>query len=179
MSEFISFPKIPRLSRECVITEKIDGTNAQVYITDDMQVFFGSRNRWVTTESDNYGFAKWATANLDELKKMGPGRHYGEWWGNGIQRGYGVPDKRFWLFNVGRWRGAADLPSCCGVVPVLYDGPFSESAVNLAVETLRLNGSVAVPGFMNPEGVVVYHTQSKQLYKKTLVDDHHAKGQVA
>jgi hypothetical protein len=28
--EFAGFPKIARLSRECVITEKIDGTNAQI-----------------------------------------------------------------------------------------------------------------------------------------------------
>ena len=32
---FSQFPKMARLSREIVITEKIDGTNAQVLITDD------------------------------------------------------------------------------------------------------------------------------------------------
>ena len=37
MTEFQPFPKIPRLSREIVITEKIDGTNAQILITDDGQ----------------------------------------------------------------------------------------------------------------------------------------------
>jgi hypothetical protein len=30
--EFVEFQKIPRLKREIVITEKIDGTNAQVFI---------------------------------------------------------------------------------------------------------------------------------------------------
>jgi hypothetical protein len=29
MNEFVEFPKIARLSREMIITEKIDGTNAQ------------------------------------------------------------------------------------------------------------------------------------------------------
>jgi hypothetical protein len=29
MSDFIPFPKIPRLRRDIVITEKIDGTNVQ------------------------------------------------------------------------------------------------------------------------------------------------------
>ena len=32
--EFIEFPKMARLSRECVITEKIDGTNAQIFIEE-------------------------------------------------------------------------------------------------------------------------------------------------
>mgnify|MGYP002129949175 CR=1 FL=1 len=32
--EFLEFPKMPRLSREIIITEKIDGTNAQLLITE-------------------------------------------------------------------------------------------------------------------------------------------------
>jgi hypothetical protein len=36
--EFQPFAKIARLSRECVITEKIDGTNAQVYIDESGEV---------------------------------------------------------------------------------------------------------------------------------------------
>ena len=35
MSDFIEFPKMARLTRECIITEKIDGTNAQIAITED------------------------------------------------------------------------------------------------------------------------------------------------
>ena len=34
LPEFVPFPKIPRLYKECVITEKIDGTNGVIYITD-------------------------------------------------------------------------------------------------------------------------------------------------
>ena len=30
MEEFVGFPKIPRLTRDCVITEKLDGTNASI-----------------------------------------------------------------------------------------------------------------------------------------------------
>jgi hypothetical protein len=29
---FQDFGKIPRLTRQCVVTEKLDGTNAQVFI---------------------------------------------------------------------------------------------------------------------------------------------------
>jgi hypothetical protein len=44
-NEFAEFPKMARLSRECIITEKIDGTNAQICITDDGQMLVGSRTR--------------------------------------------------------------------------------------------------------------------------------------
>lgn len=176
MVDFEAFPKIPRLTRECVITEKLDGTNAQVFISDDLsEVAFGSRNRWITVENDNYGFARWATENLDELKKLGPGRHYGEWWGLGIQRTYGLKEKRFTLFNVGRWENET-LPACVSLVPVLYRGEFHDTAINHALANLRDGGSVAAPGFMDPEGIVIYHTQSKSLYKKTLNGDETYKG---
>lgn len=36
--EFKPFPKMPRLSRECIITEKIDGTNASILITEGKDV---------------------------------------------------------------------------------------------------------------------------------------------
>jgi hypothetical protein len=93
--EFTPFPKLARLSREIVITEKIDGTNAQICITEDGQMFVGSRTRWITPEDDNYGFAKWANANREELLRLGPGSHFGEWWGQGIQRKYNMTEKLF------------------------------------------------------------------------------------
>src|SRR4051812_22881421 len=121
--EFEAFPKMPRLSREMVITEKIDGTNAQVFITPvdilgaqtcnvpwiatigGLAIAAGSRTRWLapTGQGDNFGFAAWVQANVEELITLGPGRHFGEWWGKGIQRGYGLAEKKFSLFNVGRW----------------------------------------------------------------------------
>lgn len=103
---FVEFPKLARAARQCIITEKIDGTNAQVYISDDgFTMKVGSRTRWITPQDDNFGFAAWVEANREELMKLGPGRHYGEWWGSGIQRAYGLPkgERRFSLFNVSRW----------------------------------------------------------------------------
>jgi hypothetical protein len=40
-----------------------------------------------------------------------------------------------------------------------------------ALEQLKANGSVAAPGFMNPEGVVAYHTPSQTLFKATIEKD--------
>ena len=174
--EFEPFQKIARLSRGCAITEKIDGTNAQVCITDDGQVLAGSRNRWLTVESDNFGFARWVQENRVELLKLGPGRHFGEWWGSGIQRRYGLTERRFSLFNAERWKDEATRPACCHVVPVLYVGVFHDDAVERALDQLRVHGSAAAPGFMDPEGVVVYHGASRTLFKKTLKGDAEPKG---
>lgn len=75
---FIPFDKIPRLKRGCVITEKIDGTNAQVVVGEDGSVRAGSRKRWITPEDDNFGFAAWVRRNEEELRELGPGQHFGE-----------------------------------------------------------------------------------------------------
>lgn len=167
--EFKEFPSIARLSRDIIVTEKLDGTNAQVHITDDGHIFAGSRTRWITPEDDNYGFARWVIEHKDELLTLGPGSHFGEWWGSGIQRKYGLTgtDKRFSLFNVSRWTHN-ERPSCCHVVPTLYTGVFDTSVIDNILNDLIINGSTAAPGFMKPEGVVIYHIASKTLFKKTL-----------
>jgi hypothetical protein len=268
--EFQEFKKIPRLSRDIVITEKIDGTSGvvcvgkilkikdianvsndyynivlkiidnklgfevkdtgcgsltgdtiitsqfkvdnQVLITlfgEDLPkiielleksvsiIYAGSRNRWLWSSSqaevcnDNSGFAKWVKDNKKEILKLGVGFHYGEWWGNGIQRGYGLAkdDKRFSLFNTGRWVIKDDglpiedirelyknsnleyCPDCCNVVPVLYRGEFNTNMINIVLELLKSTGSHAVPGYMKPEGIVIYHSASGLMFKKTCEND--------
>ena len=194
VTEFKEFPKMSRLSREVIISEKIDGTNASICITEDGQMLIGSRTRWITPEDDNYGFARWATAHKDELMTLGVGRHFGEWWGSGIQRGYGLTNgvKHFSLFNVARWclhgetpqRITTDdpriekyqdvLPACCSLVPKLFIGLFTTDACDRALLALSTNGSAASPGYMKPEGIVVYHTHARVGFKKTLDhDDRH------
>ena len=175
---FEAFPKIPRLNRTIIITEKIDGTNAQVHVTAEGEVFAGSRNRWITIENDNQGFACWVKLHEAELREgLGIGTHFGEWFGAGIQRRYGLLEKRFSLFNTHRWKDG-QRPAICGVVPTLYIGAFSQAAIQEALDDLRLHGSKAVPGFMNPEGIIVFHTASSTMYKKTLKNDEQPKSKV-
>jgi hypothetical protein len=194
--EFESFEKIPRLKRGCVISEKIDGTNAQVLIVQDemgpmasnipfsssiayvgdLAIFAGSRSRFIKPDDDNFGFAAWVKAHAEELAGLGPGRHFGEWWGSGIQRRYGLTEKRFSLFNSGRWNEESPPPGCCHVAPVLYSGDFTTDAADGALQRLRESGSVAAPGFMKPEGIVVYHTASRSMYKVTIEKDAEPKG---
>lgn len=173
MTDFVDFPKMARLSRRVIISEKIDGTNAQVFIGEDGTMKFGSRTRWITPEDDNYGFARWATAHADELRELGPGRHFGEWWGQGIQRGYGLTEKRFSLFNVSRW--AESRPACCHVVPVLFDGIWCGNEPIKYIHALKNFGSIAAPGFMKPEGLVVFHVAAGIGFKKTIEKDEMSK----
>lgn len=209
---FTPFPKMPRLSRECIITEKIDGTNASIYICETGEtppekaivswktggqcfaMFAGSRTRWITPGDDNFGFAAWVRDNADQLQQLGPGHHFGEWWGRGIQRGYGITDRRFSLFNVSRWAlhgtepqtiPTADprivktqdvLPACCDLVPILYRGEFQTSMANSLIYDLSENGSQAAPGFMKPEGLVMYHIAGNVGFKKTIEKDNEPKG---
>jgi hypothetical protein len=188
--EFESFPKMPRLNREIIITEKIDGTNAQIHITEDGQFLVGSRNKYITPENDNAGFARWAYENKDELMKLGYGRHFGEWWGAGIQRRYGLSEKRFSLFNTTRWADPSVRPACCHIVPELYRGPLTrevsddytfcveEPAWLRVLSELNISGSKAAPGFMDPEGIIVYHTAAGISFKVTLEDDESPKSLV-
>jgi hypothetical protein len=207
--EFQEFPKIARLSREVIVTEKIDGTNAQIMVVElegfpllvegflwqagGLALFAGSRTKWITPECDNHGFARWAYDHRQELMGLGPGRHFGEWWGAGIQRGYGLPkgEKRFSLFNTIRWclsdqepqrietgdprieKYQQRLPACCHLVPVLCRSLFDNVDFDEILRQLSIAGSAASPGFMNPEGIVAYHVAGNVAFKKTLGNDGH------
>lgn len=194
--EFRAFPKIPRLNKPIIVTEKIDGTNGCVvisqYVADRDGIVPGrllqgtenigggwwlvraqSRNRFVEPGNDNQGFAAWVYENAVSLvHDLGEGYHYGEWWGQGIQRGYGLDHKRFSLFNTSRWVDADfDTPNLA-VVPVLVeDDTFNPLTVHAATAKLKAHGSVAAPGFTRPEGVVVFHTAANQPFKVLLEND--------
>ena len=201
---FEPFAKISRLSRPIIITEKLDGSNGQIYIqshaeyeaendevfgkgncgsepgivTHDFIIRVGSRKRWLgpAKSEDHFGFFKWAHENCDELVTLGSGRHYGEWWGQGIQRNYGLDEKRFSLFNTHRW--AETRPECCHCVPIVGTGDvFDTAAVDFALNILSTTGSHAAPGFMRPEGVVVFHPHGNVLFKKTIENDELSKYQ--
>jgi len=195
--EFQPWPKTPRYNRPIIVTEKIDGTNGQVYIGENGEFAVGSRKRWVTPENDNFGFASWAYHHADELiEGLGPGRHFGEWWGSGIQRGYGCQygEKHFSLFNTSRWKHTLgnglyqdrvikpslnptiqepleELPDIEGLylVPVLaWLLPFNHFHPEDLLHYLEDVGSLASTGFKKPEGIVIYHIAARSAFKVTL-----------
>ena len=83
MPQFEGFPKIARLNRDMVVTEKIDGTNAAIGINGE-EIWAQSRKRLITPEDDNFGFAAWVQKNAYALRLiLGDGLHFGEYWGLG------------------------------------------------------------------------------------------------
>jgi hypothetical protein len=200
--EFKGFSKIPRLSRDIIISEKIDGTNGLIYIDEANNIFAESKNRFLwgsiqdEIHNDNHGFAGWVKANKEELLKLGKGYHYGEWWGKGIQRGYGLEEKRFSLFNVSRWcmyneepkvinidpktkveKYQERAPACCYIVPILYEGMFNTDIIESQLNHLKEVGSYASHGFMKPEGIIIYHKAGGYYFKKTIENDEKGKDQ--
>lgn len=174
---FKAWPKIPRLVNERFhVTEKIDGTNACIIIQEtkaditnvlaqyqENDIEFGiwaqSRTRIITPEDDNYGFAKWVQGNAEQLiKDLGVGYHFGEWWGRGIQRQYNLTEKRFSLFN------PTKQSSICHNVPKILETDIMPDDQKL-LNHIKNHGSFAAPGFMNPEGLVVYAEQAKTHWK--------------
>lgn len=193
MIEFKKLPSLSRLFRQMVVTEKMDGTQSTIIFqqwdgdpgegrpTEALlgpdgtlyEVGAQSKNRLLLpgAQTDNYGFAEWVLGYRYELfDLLGPGRHSGEWWGRGIQRNYGLEYRNFSLFNPAklgdhtRWIGGAVV----GSVPTLFEGPFSTEYVEELGCVLQEEGSSAVPGFMKPEGLVVFHVASGQSFKFTL-----------
>ncbi len=212
IAEFTPFPKISRLFRPVVITEKIDGTNAAVVVSpappynhDDeevvgpgiiintnghkmdgfqsLYVYAQSRKQVISPEKDNFGFATWVREHARELAVgLGEGVHFGEWWGSGIQRRYGLDHKRFSLFNTARWPSpianggynddGTRRPDCCHTVPVLAElETFDTAAIKAQLLKLDSFGSYAAPGFMDPEGVVAFHKAGNLLFKVTIKND--------
>jgi hypothetical protein len=168
VTEFVPFPKIQRFSKVSVtLTEKIDGTNAAIGIGPDGEFWTQSRNRIVTPgkATDNAGFAGFAHHCKDELiELLGPGLHFGEWWGVGIQRGYDRTFRTFSLFNTHRWKNVSEeitskglsIGNVVDVVPVLYQGPLDTREIDHVLDDLFVGGSRAAPGYQNPEGAMAY-----------------------
>lgn len=184
--EFKAFSKIEQLGKlNMFITQKIHGTNAQIFIkkneppkemsldslvfsldgTDIYEIYVGSRNKWITPKDDNAGFASFVYENCEEFaRKLGPGQHFGEWAGPKINSGEGLKEKVFILFDFWKFPPERELPPQTIVVPVLYQGKTDLSVIDTVMEDLRVNGSKVAPGYMNPEGVVI--TIAGTRYKK-------------
>lgn len=180
LGEMLVWPKIQRLGNEqMVVTEKLDGTSGCLFFSEEGEMHVQSRNRILSPEKDNAGFCAWAVENHESLfADLGPGYAFGEWWGAGIQRRYGMDRKVFSLFNTHRW-GARNNAAMAGheeakwatpnlsVVPLLWTGPVDTEVLRVVAAELYLHGSVAVPGWDAPEGVVAYLAASRVSWKIT------------
>ena len=176
---FRAWSKIPRLENEIYyITEKIDGTNGAIIIQDSavedgkilaransFYIWAQSRTRLITPEDDNFSFAKWVKDNAEQLiSDLGVGYHYGDWWGKGINRGYGLEERRFSLFN------PTKHSDVCYHVPKIaaVSAEALIETIQDEIEQLKM-GSYAAPGYMRPEGLVIYAEKAKT-YWKVIID---------
>jgi len=147
---------------------KLDGTNASVWF-DGEKVCCGSRNRVLSPDSDNAGFAKWLesdTAEARALREYVVGRPlilYGEWLVPHTLKTYRQEAwKRFWIFDVfdidaGRYhsyddyctldRHGLDVVQCLGAI----NSPTDEQLQRL-VET---NTFLIAEGAGVGEGIVL------------------------
>lgn len=102
-------------------TPKIHGTNAAIGLDKEGKFFCQSRNNIITPENDNLAFAYYAYENESILRavlqSLGDyNEHviiYGEWAGQGIQKGVGISgvERSFFMFRAkvdGSW--IKDLP---------------------------------------------------------------------
>jgi hypothetical protein len=168
-------------------------SDAPVMVGVSAGIWAGSKNQWLGPDGDNFGFGRWVRDNATALiETLGGGIHRGEWWGSGIQTGYGLPkgERRFSLFNTSKWTspGAyvagqtspdavvlddAAIPGL-GVVPVLeayVDGHDLNATMISWLDLLQYQGSHAAPGFMDAEGVVAYQPSSGSCFKATIRND--------
>lgn len=188
---FEKFSKIRRIDGlKMWVTEKINGTNGQILVDDEaVQILcVGSRGRPILPDvpaarhpvtgrtvrddagkpvipkqvRDNFGFA--CQVYQDEewvAEALGPGRHYGEWAGPGIQKNpLDLPTRLFFLFSRSDRYDTDGLVfiDWLRLVPELYEGPLDFDQVEMIMDDLLEQGTYvadAGPDARAPEGVVV------------------------
>jgi hypothetical protein len=196
LDSFKEFSKMQRLEKATIlITQKLHGTNASVWITainpvmvvpENFKPFVttdgefvvrpAKRTSFIDLENDNFGFAKFVAKNKDALARcLGPGTWFGEWVGPGINSGEGLKEKQFALFNtmalddkILNMRAAGLWPENVDTVPVLFFGVTSNIGIEAAaaMEKLKTEGSQYAPGFMRPEGIVIQVLGTSATFKQ-------------
>lgn len=163
-SEFKAWREIEKFTGiHVIVTEKIHGANCHVNVVSQpdgsLKAIAGKRTSYVGTQG-LFGFGEFVTSNEKEIcEKLGPGRHYAEWTGAGVNGDYGLKNKTAVLFNTrhhGPKKAAGVLPDRFDVVPVLYDGPYVQEKIDEVLADLKANGSKFSHGYMRPEGVVLF-----------------------
>lgn len=108
------YHQVPIPSVKMMGTVKLHGTNAGIVVTSKGDIYFQSRERVITPENDNAGFATWAHQHKSYFRQLAdrivppdtPGNKsvqiYGEWCGGNIQKGVGLSKlpKMFVIFAV-------------------------------------------------------------------------------
>jgi hypothetical protein len=106
-------------------TVKLNGTNASVVFPTEGGHYVQNRSQVITPEQDNAGFAKWVEANYDLFKRLENSGVvvYGEWCGQGIQKGVAISQvpKQFIVFAVRKMDGSGWFDRV-GIFSLIGDG---------------------------------------------------------
>lgn len=202
---FEEFQKIPRMNREVIVTEKIDGTNATVFIRlscnacggvytsqtpnappdsccprpepGAISVHAASRNKWIDESDDNHGFARWVADHTEELKALGPGTHRGEWHGPGINRAhYGLPKGEKRFYLFNTSRWTSKTPPpSCCGVVPVLYRGQFDTGVINSLVEDLHTNGSRAYPGQPAEGVVVYHIAANQFFKVTCNRDYEHK----
>ncbi len=193
MGDFKGWGFTTRENKNKTITEKIDGTNGCIVIYNG-KVSAQSRKRIITPDDDNYGFARWVYDNAGALMDtLGFGYHYGEWFGEGIQKNpLGIEGKRFALFHPTKYTEANgfELSKVDGLetVPLLHHGQCDVWTIPNIMQDLDTYGSkvvgaartaINVPGIeevafhraADAEGIIIWNNETKTRTKMLLEND--------
>lgn len=171
---------------------KIDGTNSQVFLKDDGTLGFGSRNREITPEDDNAGFALSMTQNeelyngLLTILKANPNYIiYGEWLVPHTLKSYTHDAwKKFYVFDVLDESTGKYLPysqyvklfeSCpqCRIIPLMCE--MEDPTPDQVMEKLKQTGAFLCATGLG-EGIVIknydfVNKYGRRTWAKMLTED--------
>jgi len=189
-------------------TVKLHGTNVGIRVSPDSTLSAQSRNKVITPEDDNAGFARYLSAFTvqDLYDNFIPGPEpfiiYGEWVGKGIMKGTACstfPDKRFVAFALGFEDGSllpapkmkAPFDNVASVDLVLNIKSDGSNYAHEVAKAMELTAQVdkecpwaKVRGFVGPGEGIVWKPQNipaesaRSLWLKTKGLTHKAKTKV-
>ena len=144
---------------------KLHGTNSAVGFSPDGDIWFQSRERLLSYESDNAGFCMWGEQNKDVLRDIYKTicedqqlNHvamyvYGEWFGQSIQKGVALSqltEKKFGIFEI---IFVDENDTTIRVDPVQYHDLFNSSLSNVVVVDHVVPPYTIEIDFNNPSSV--------------------------
>ncbi len=96
------------LNGTCYVSYKIDGTNGSIWLGDDNELHFGSRNRELSLDKDNAGFMNTITKDTELCEELKIFLHkypkyiiYGEWLVPVTIKRYKLDaQKKFYVFDI-------------------------------------------------------------------------------
>lgn len=98
---------------------KLHGTNAGIHINPQGELSAQSRNRVLSLQNDNAGFATWVRDNNEYFSSLAIEEHviiYGEWCGPGILRGTAIQNIEHKVFCIFALQWGKDEETSCMIV---------------------------------------------------------------